>query len=252
MRIPRQLAVTINHGLDEWVPPAIRDAKWFMRPAMKALFRDRTDDFATFKDKAFGLSEREFSDVYRRVAPVLIDRETDLNHRCIQRILGAVAGSTVLEAGTGRGYLSGLLSRSFDVTGTDIIVPVEVRERYPRVTFQEANVESLPFPDDSFDTVVCTHTLEHVQNLQAAVRELRRVAKDRLIIVVPRQRPYKHSFDLHIHFFPYAWSLQSHFGYRDHCRVTLIGDWFYVEDNPVAELGDHRRSLRHQPLPQRG
>jgi ubiquinone/menaquinone biosynthesis C-methylase UbiE len=235
MKIPRQLALSINYGLDQWVPPAIRDAEWFMRPAMKALFRDRTDDFTTFKDKAFRLSRQEFSEVYRRVAPVTIDRETDLNRRCTERILTSVAGGTVLEAGAGRGYLSGLLSEEFEVTGTDIIVPDEVRERYPRVTFQEGNIESLPFADDSFDTVVCTHTLEHVQNLPAAMRELRRIAKQCLIIVVPRQRPYKHSFDLHIHFFPYSWSLQSQFGYREGSQVELLGDWFYVENNPSAE-----------------
>ncbi|MGW1029901.1 class I SAM-dependent methyltransferase [Streptomyces sp. NPDC002577] len=235
MRIPRQMALSINYGLDQWVPPAIRDARWFMRPAMKVLFRDRTDDFATFKDKAFGLTAQEFSDVYRRVAPVVIDRETDLNRACTQRIRNAVAGTTVLEAGAGRGYLSGLLSERFEVTATDIIVSDEVRERYPRVSFQEANVESLPFDDDSFDTVVCTHTLEHVQDLPAALRELRRVARRRLIIVVPRQRPYRHSFDLHIHFFPYAWSLQSQFGYRAGARVELLGDWFYVEDSPSSQ-----------------
>lgn len=229
------MSASINYGLDQWVPPAIRDAKWFMRPAMKALFRDRTDDFATFKDKAFGLTALEYSDVYRRVAPVVIDRETDLNRPCTEQIRRSISGTTVLEAGAGRGYLSGLLSEKFKVTATDIIVRDNVRERHPRVSFQEANVESLPFTDDSFDTVVCTHTLEHVQNLPAAVRELRRIAKHRLIIVVPRQRPYKHSFDLHIHFFPYAWSLQSQFGYRDGTRIELLGDWFYVEDSPSAQ-----------------
>lgn len=235
MKIPRQMTLAINYGLDQWVPPAIRDAKWFMRPAMKALFRERTDDFTTFKEKAFGLSVQEFSDVYRRVAPVIIDRETDLNRKCTQRIHASIVGRTVLEAGAGRGYLAGLLSREFEVTATDIIVPAEVRERHPRVSFREANVESLPFADDSFDTVVCTHTLEHVQNLPAAVRELRRIAKHRLIIVVPRQRPYRHSFDLHIHFFPYAWSLHSQFGYRKSARIELLGDWFYVEDHPSAQ-----------------
>ncbi|MDZ7762755.1 MAG: methyltransferase domain-containing protein [Desulfovermiculus sp.] len=78
---------------------------------------------------------------------------------------------------------------------------------YPQVTFRQAELPLLPFIDQMFDTVVCTHTLEHIPDIRQAVKELRRVAKKRLIIVLPRQRPYRYTFDLHLHFFPYAWSV---------------------------------------------
>jgi len=41
------------------------------------------------------------------------------------------------------------------------------------VRFVEGSVEDLPFPDDAFDTVVSTHTLEHVQRIGVALSELR-------------------------------------------------------------------------------
>lgn len=38
-----------------------------------------------------------------------------------------------------------------------------------------ASVEALPFPDGSFDGIICNHVLEHVQDDRRAMKELRRV-----------------------------------------------------------------------------
>jgi ubiquinone/menaquinone biosynthesis C-methylase UbiE len=198
---------------------------------MWLVFRDKTNVFLDFKEKAFSLTEEEFCDVYRRVAGVTqLQGETDLNERCTLEILRSLQGETVLEVGAGRGYLAGLMSRTHQVTASDILFDDEVYAKYPDIKFVEANVEDLPFDAASFDTVVCTHTLEHVQNLTRSVAELRRVARRSLIVVVPRQRPYKYGFNLHIHFFPYAWSLQSQLGYRTGAVIKDLGDWFYQED----------------------
>ena len=77
--------------------------------------------------------------------------------------------------------------------------------------------------------MVCTHTLEHTKNLHRAISELRRVGSKELIVVVPRQRPYKYTFSLHSHFFPYRWSLESAFGGRDSAQIERHGDWLYYE-----------------------
>ena len=101
----------------------------------------------------------------------------------------------VLDAGCGRGYLSRLLAADgLKVTATDI-APAAGAGKYFAVA---ADIESLPFAAQSFDTVISTHTLEHVLNAEAALAELRRVARRRLILVVPRQRPYRFTFDLHL------------------------------------------------------
>jgi len=54
------------------------------------------------------------------------------------------------------------------------------------VEFQKINlgVVALPYPDQSFDVVVCNHVLEHIFETECALRELRRVlARDGLCIV---------------------------------------------------------------------
>jgi ubiquinone/menaquinone biosynthesis C-methylase UbiE len=58
-------------------------------------------------------------------------------------------------------------------------------------------VENLPFADKSFDTVVCTHVIEHILDLRRAIAELRRIARRRLIIVVPREREGIYTFNPH-------------------------------------------------------
>jgi SAM-dependent methyltransferase len=51
-----------------------------------------------------------------------------------------------------------------------------------------ADITELPFPDDRWDAIVCSHVLEHVPDDAAAMRELRRVlAPDgHAIVIVPR------------------------------------------------------------------
>jgi ubiquinone/menaquinone biosynthesis C-methylase UbiE len=230
MRVKRDLALAVTRGLDNWVPPVLRDRRWFMAPLARLLLRDKAEVFLDFKDRAFAMTPEEFAGVYRSIADVAsMQGETDLNERCVEAILAAVVGDSVVDIGCGRGYLASRLREvSATVTGCDIVVGDELR--VPGVTFVAGNVEALPFANGEFDTVVCTHTLEHVQRFPEAVAELRRVAARRLIVVVPRQRPYRYTFNLHLHFFPYPWSLIGALGSRPGARLDDLGDWFYVED----------------------
>ena len=231
MQVSRNTSLAIQYGLDQLVPPRLRDSRWFMYLPMKLVFGQYTRDFMEFKDRAFVMSPEEFSGVYRKVASVTeLQGETDLNEACTHEILTTIREGSVLEVGCGRGYLAGLLSKQgLTVTACDIVVSDDLRRRYPAVTFVEGSAEQLPFPDRSFDTVVTTHTLEHVQDLATAVSELRRVARRELVVVVPKQRPYKYNFSLHINFFPYEWSLVGQLGHRRSAAVKDLGDWFYKE-----------------------
>src|SRR3546814_20784418 len=98
-------------------------------------------------------------------------------------------GATALDVGCGTGYLLHVLAGrrpEMKLTGVDFIIDSETRKRAEGISFHEANIERLPFPDKSFDTVICTHVLEHILDFRGALAELRRVAAKRLIIVVPR------------------------------------------------------------------
>ncbi|NYZ14663.1 methyltransferase domain-containing protein [Azospirillum sp. RWY-5-1] len=57
-------------------------------------------------------------------------------------------------------------------------------EAAPYVTLYDGRMPS-PFDDGSFDAVVCSEVLEHIPDYGAAVAEMARLTRDRLVITVP-------------------------------------------------------------------
>lgn len=64
-----------------------------------------------------------------------------------------------------------------------------LRSRFPRVQALQADCQQrLPFEDGTFDRILAIHVLEHLPNLPAAIRELRRVCNPNrgvLSVVIP-------------------------------------------------------------------
>jgi len=202
-----------------------------MWPLFWLLFRDKTRWFMQFKEKCYIFGPEDMALYYRLLSDAHSHRKTDLNTLSLTKILDTVIGNKVLDIACGRGYVARRIREKtgFDVTGIDINLPAELKGD-PAVKFLEGRIEKIDFPDKHFDTVICAHTLEHAQDLERAISELKRVARRRLIVVVPRQREYKYTFDLHLHFFPYPYSLKNAMK-SDTASVTILGnDLFYVED----------------------
>lgn len=92
------------------------------------------------------------------------------------------AGSRVLDVACGNGNASLAAARRFcQVTGLDYVPALLQRareraeaERLP-IEFVEGDAEHLPFPDDSFDTVLSTYGVMFTPDQQRAAHELARV-----------------------------------------------------------------------------
>ena len=93
----------------------------------------------------------------------------------------------VLELGCGPGWLW-LSNRERIPTGWQITLTdfsegmlAEVRQNLANVphtfTFAVANVQAIPYPDDSFDMVIANHMLYHAPDIPAALAGIRRVLK---------------------------------------------------------------------------
>ncbi len=231
MKLSRDITSKINRLIDQMLPPFLRDSYWFMYPFVWLIFKEKTKYFLTFKDRAPYLTEEEFTEYYVELVDKHIKRPTDLSKACVVKIMDEVVGPKVLDIACGRGYLVEKLAtdKSLEIVGVDIII-LDNLKNANNTKYLPGNVECIPFPDKHFDTVICTHTLEHVFHLDKALNELRRVTRQKLIIVVPRQRPYKYTFDLHIRFFPYPLDVFLNFK-NNHGKLEKIeNDWFYVED----------------------
>lgn len=231
MRLGRDSANKLRHIIDDFVPPALRDQYWFMIFPFKILFGTKAKTYMSFKKKAPYMTKEQFAKTYEELGFLFAQRDTDLNEECLKKIKLSILGKTILEGGCGKGLLAKELSKKYQVTACDIVIDKVLAAQNPSIEFVKADIEVLPFNDRSFDTVVCTHTLEHVQDAKKAIMELRRVTKRRLIIIVPMQRPYQYTFDLHLNFFPYPESLLTMMGGKKlgTCKV-VGGDLFYIED----------------------
>ena len=242
----RDITNKINYVLDNWVPPRIRDSRILMSIAVCMAFGPKYKYFMSFKEKVNDMKEDEINYYYEFLADAMgrLNRKTDLNSGCVRFILNHVQGSNVLDAAAGRGYLAELLVRRVGKRGlveaADIVLPEKVQKGgalWGGVHYQEATLTSLPYENKAFDTVICTHALEHIKDSRQALRELRRVCRKRLIIVVPRQREYRYTFDLHINFFPYEYSIRSFINNPEARIMEIGGDWVCVEDFSAERSG---------------
>lgn len=223
----RNVTNIIRFFMDDCLPRFIRDSRWFMYPFHYYAFKGKNiTKMMEFKSYAYDLTDQEFADIYNEVECIGNDRETDLNSACLKRILLSVKGDRkkILDVGCGRGFLAKqLLAQGHEVHGCDVLKELTV----PGLQYKQGNIESLPFADKSFDVVVCTHTLEHVRDLDRSINELKRVAREKLIIVVPRQKRFRYTLDLHLHFFMKKEELTERIGLKKFICEDLGGDWYY-------------------------
>jgi ubiquinone/menaquinone biosynthesis C-methylase UbiE len=102
---------------------------------------------------------------------------------------------SVLDAGCGEGFVLSFLKSEnprLDLTGTDLShSAIEyARKHFSEVgDFRQGNIYELPFEDDSFDLVICSEVLEHLDAPEKAIRELKRVSRQHVLITVPLE-PY--------------------------------------------------------------
>lgn len=237
MKIGRRAVNAVRYILEDLLPPALRDSPLF-RPLMYLAWGRDAPRFIAFRDRVRTMGAEEYASFYAALNP--ISGECDLNRACLDRILAERVGETVLDAGCGRGHLAERIARAdpkVTVVGADMAPPAA--SDLANLRFVEGWLGRLPFADKAFDTVVCTHTLEHVLDLDAAVAELRKLARRRLILVVPRERESRYPFNLHLHFFPYARTFLNRIAAPDGrfaCEV-LQGDIYYREDMPEEARG---------------
>ena len=61
------------------------------------------------------------------------------------------------------------------------------RKIYPQFTLKQGNIYALPYKDNSFDLLICSEVLEHLEHPEEALKELHRVTKKYVIFSVPNE-----------------------------------------------------------------
>ena len=97
-----------------------------------------------------------------------------------KKLLSRIQFKNCLDVGCASGFMLSQIAASFPeakYTGVDIYdKAIEYgRTTYPSINFQTASADKLPFKDSSFDLILFYETIEHVENPQTCLKEIRRV-----------------------------------------------------------------------------
>ena len=115
----------------------------------------------------------------------------------LERLFEQAAPESVLDVGCGEGVLTYRWAErlgSRPVVGIDLpdskLEAEWLTRRRPNLELRAmpaADLQDLPFPDDSFDVAAAIEVLEHVPDAERTLAEMARVAARHLLVSVPRE-----------------------------------------------------------------
>jgi ubiquinone/menaquinone biosynthesis C-methylase UbiE len=103
-----------------------------------------------------------------------------------QRVIkGLPAGSRILEVAPGPGYLAIEIARrgAYEISGLDTshtfveIATGNARSAHVNVDFRQGNAAAMPFPENTFDLVLCRAAFKNFSRPVTAMNEMHRVLK---------------------------------------------------------------------------
>lgn len=127
----------------------------------------------------------------------------------VQKMLGVLRGlrpGSLLDLGTGRGVFLWPLLEAFPelrVHAVDLLsrrierIEAVARGGFPDLTAAVGDATALDVADDAFEVVAALEVLEHIPDVERAVREVVRAARDWVLISVP-SRPDDNPEHLHL------------------------------------------------------
>jgi len=89
----------------------------------------------------------------------------------------------VLEFGSGEGSQLSYLSSYFDIYATDLYIPERFLKKTGFNNYLVSNIENTPFCDNYFDIIFSNHVLEHLENINKAFNELKRIGHNKTVYI---------------------------------------------------------------------
>ncbi|MBV9310319.1 MAG: class I SAM-dependent methyltransferase [Solirubrobacterales bacterium] len=132
-------------------------------------------------------------DKYGSTNPVVRRMMTGFE-RSLEELMTRAAPGSILDVGCGEGVLTERWASEHQqarVVGVDLADPkLEdhwLARRRPNLEFRASRAEQLPFAEDEFDLVCAIEALEHIPDAETVLGEMKRVAREHLLVSVPRE-----------------------------------------------------------------
>jgi 2-polyprenyl-3-methyl-5-hydroxy-6-metoxy-1,4-benzoquinol methylase len=160
VNLSRRTVTRLNHVLDEWVPPRLRDSRAAAWAARRMYGQGTPIGIDELKDRAFGMSRAEYAEFYKALDSRFDLGETDLTPESEAATVAAVVGHSVLDVACGKGHLTRRLrAAGHAVVGCDVALHTGDRALAGAGGdgLVEGLVEELPFGDATFDRGLHPH-----------------------------------------------------------------------------------------------
>ncbi len=102
----------------------------------------------------------------------------------------------ILDVGCGEGFTLAMLQKNNfgknleGIDCSDVAIKIG-KDLFPEITMKTGDVYNLPYEDNSFDLVICTEVLEHLEDPKRALQEIMRVSKKYCLFSVPNEPIFK-------------------------------------------------------------
>ena len=167
----------------------------------------------------------------------------------VYALLERTHAQTVLDAGCGEGFVTQALAQKnpeLRFTGMDLSAEAVAfaQQHFGELArFRTGNLYKLPFSDNAFDVVLCSEVLEHLEDMDRAIAELKRVARHHVLITVPREPYFKWLNDIgrglgispdpgHVNF----WTKKTFQGFINSHFASAVFAWKHVYQLALAEV----------------
>lgn len=107
-------------------------------------------------------------------------------------IVASLGIKNILDVGCGEGFT---LKKLHELKIGDKLSGIDYSEdaiglgkkAYPYLDLKRADIYKLPFKDNSFDLIICTEVLEHLEKPQEALKEIERIGSKYFVLSVPNE-----------------------------------------------------------------
>jgi ubiquinone/menaquinone biosynthesis C-methylase UbiE len=140
----------------------------------------------------------------------------------------------IFDGGCGEGFILNTLNKTRTIRSCSAIDidPKEVRDAAKNLPFcnvKQGSLYEIPFADNSFDLVICSEVLEHLDYPDKGLNELKRVSRKYAILSVPREPVWR---IMNIARFTYWSALGNTPGHLNHWSrsafIKLVEEYFKI------------------------
>ncbi len=109
--------------------------------------------------------------------------------KTFKKLVGKRKFNKILDVGCASGRMVNEISKILphaQLSGIDVYKKAIIfgKKKYPHIQFKVADAHKLPFRNNSFDLVLSYETIEHVQNPEKVLLEMKRVVKKNGFVIV--------------------------------------------------------------------